>query len=186
MANKNISEEKLRETKQAYEVKEKNSAEKSEERVEENEDAVSVLQEQLEIQKDKYFRLMAEFDNFKKRTAVEYAKMIESANKALINDLVDIRETFERAFVSDAQTDINVFKDGIQLIYNKFDGILSKHGLESFGEIGDKFDPALHDAMMKQPNEQIPEEHISVIYERGYKLKNDILRHAKVVVSAGN
>jgi molecular chaperone GrpE len=130
--------------------------------------------------------LIAEFDNFKKWTAVEYAKMIENANKSLIDDVVEIRETFERAFVTDTQTDISAFKDGMQLIYNKFDGILAKHGLESFGEVGDKFDPALHDAMMKQPSEQIPEEHISTIYERGYKIKNNIIRHAKVVVSAGN
>jgi molecular chaperone GrpE len=169
-----------------YEQKQKDFSEKLEEQTEKEDDGANVLLEQIEAHKDKYIRLMAEFDNFKKRTAVEYAKLIENANKALISDLIEIRETFERAFISDTQTDANAFKDGMQLIYNKFNGILTKHGLEPFGGVGEKFDPALHDAMMKQPNAEIPEEHISTVFEKGYKLKNNIIRHAKVAVSAGN
>jgi len=178
----------LREKKQECENEQKDSSEKLEEqiRVEKKEDSANVLLEQIEVHKDKYIRLMAEFDNFKKRTAVEYAKVVENANRALISDLIEIRENFERAFISDAQTDANAFKDGMQLIYNKFDGILIKHGLESFGSVGEKFDPALHDAMMKQPDAEIPQEHISTVFEKGYKLKNNIIRHAKVAVSAGN
>jgi len=147
---------------------------------------VNPLQEQLDAQKDKYMRLMAEFDNFKKRTAVEFAKTAGNANKALIHDLIEIREAFGRALDSKAETDSNAFKDGVQLIFNKFDEVLTKHGLESFGEVGEKFDPALHDAMMKQPNAEIPEEHVSAIFEKGYKLKDGIIRHAKVAVSAGS
>ena len=147
---------------------------------------VNPLQEQLDIQKDKYVRLMAEFDNFKKRTAVEYAKMVESANKVLIADLIEVRETFERALSTNVATDADAFKNGVQMIYNKFDEILGKHGLESFGEVGEKFDPALHDAMMKQASADIASEHVLTIYQKGYKLKDNIIRHAKVVVSAGN
>jgi len=149
---------------------------------------VNPLQEQLDAQKDKYMRLMAEFDNFKKRTAVEFAKTAGSANKALIHDLIEIREAFERALdaKTESEANANAFKDGVQLIFNKFDAVLTKHGLESFGEVGEKFDPALHDAMMKQPNAEIPEEHVSAIFERGYKLKDGIIRHAKVAVSAGS
>lgn len=147
---------------------------------------VNPLQEQLDAQKDKYVRLMAEFDNFKKRTAVEFAKTAGNANKALIHDLIEIRETFERALDTKTETDANAFKEGVKLIFNKFDEVLTKHGLESFGAVGEKFDPALHDAMMKQPNAEIPEEHVSAIFERGYKLKDSIIRHAKVAVSAGS
>ena len=150
-----------------------------------NNDEISELAEQLAAQKDKYVRLMAEFDNFKKRTAAEYAKMIESANKAIVDDLIEVRETFERALTAEAQADLEAFREGVQLIYGKFDEVLTKHGLEAFGEVGEKFDPALHDAMMKQPSEDVEAEHIAVIFEKGYKLKNNIIRHAKVVVSAG-
>ncbi|MDR0305185.1 MAG: nucleotide exchange factor GrpE [Chitinispirillales bacterium] len=176
----------MRGKKQVYEDEQKDSSKKFEEQTQKKEDNANVLSEQIEAHKDKYIRLMAEFDNFKKRTAVEYAKMVESANKALISDLIEIRETFERAFISNSQTDANAFKDGMKLIYNKFDEILIKHGLEAFGNVGEKFDPALHDAMMKQRDAEIPEEYILTIFEKGYKLKNNIIRHAKVVVSAGN
>ena len=141
------------------------------------------LQGELALQKDKYVRLMAEFDNFKKRTAGEYAKMIEMANKNLVEDLIEIRETFQKAL--SAESDTSAFKDGVALIYTKFDEILAKHGLENFGEVGDDFDPSLHDAMMKQASGEIEEGKISQIFQKGYKLKNNIIRHAKVVISSG-
>lgn len=146
-------------------------------------DEVDLLQEQLNCQKDKYVRLMAEFDNFKKRTAGEYSKMIELANKNLVEDLIEVRETFEKALA--AEDDKSAFKEGIALIYSKFDEILAKHGLESFGEVGDDFDPSLHDAMMKQPSDEVEEGKIAVIFQKGYKLRNNIIRHAKVVISSG-
>ena len=141
------------------------------------------LQGELDLQKDKYVRLMAEFDNFKKRTAGEYAKMIEMANKNLMEDLIEIRETFQKALSSEADT--GAFKEGVALIYSKFDEILAKHGLENFGEIGDDFDPSLHDAMMKQTSNDVEEGKIAVIFQKGYKLKSNIIRHAKVVISSG-
>ena len=141
--------------------------------------------DELAVQKDKYIRLMAEFDNFKKRTASEYSKMVEQANKNLIHDLVEVREIFEKALDENTAQDSAAFKDGISLLYAKFNEILTKHGLESFGEVGDEFDPALHDAMMKQPSDTIEANKIAVIFQRGYKLKNNIIRHAKVVVSDG-
>lgn len=144
---------------------------------------INQLQGELALQKDKYVRLMAEFDNFKKRTAGEYSKMIEMANKNLVEDLIEVRETFEKALA--AENDSSAFKDGVALIYSKFDEILAKHGLESFGEVGDEFDPSLHDAMMKQASDEVEEGKISVIFQKGYKLRNNIIRHAKVVISSG-
>ncbi|MCL1947244.1 MAG: nucleotide exchange factor GrpE [Chitinivibrionia bacterium] len=143
------------------------------------------LVEELAAQKDKYIRLMAEFDNFKKRTASEHAKMVEQANKNLIDDLIEIREVFEKALNENTVQDGEAFKNGISLLYSKFDEILAKHGLETFGEAGDDFDPALHDAMMKQFSDTIEANKVALIYQKGYKLKNNIIRHAKVVVSDG-
>jgi molecular chaperone GrpE len=144
------------------------------------------LAEELAAQKDKYVRLMAEFDNYKKRTANEYAKTVELANKNLIDDLIEVREVFEKALDENSkQDDMAAFREGILLLSAKFNEILTKHGLEAFGEIGDDFDPALHDAMMKQPCDKTEVNKIMTIYQRGYKLKNNIIRHAKVIVSAG-
>jgi molecular chaperone GrpE len=158
------------------------SDKKTEEELAKNEEFAQMAEE-LAVQKDKYVRLMAEFDNFKKRTAGEYAKMSEQANKNLIDDLIEIRETLQKAL--SAEEGSGAFKEGVALIFSKFDEILAKHGLESFGETGDDFDPSLHDAMMKQASDEIEAGKIAVIFQKGYKLKNSIIRHAKVVISAG-
>ena len=73
----------------------------------------------------------------------------------------------------------------MKMIFKNFDENLTKHGLSSFGEVGDKFSPALHDAMMQQPNDEIEKDHIVQVFEKGYKLKDSIIRHAKVIVSQG-
>ena len=143
------------------------------------------MAEELAMQKDKYVRLMAEFDNFKKRTAAEYLKMVEQANKNLMDDLIEVSEVFQKALDPNIAQDGAAFKEGIGLLYVKYSEILVKHGLESFGEVDDEFDPALHDAMMKQPSDTIEAGKISTIFQRGYKLRSNIIRHAKVVVSDG-
>ncbi len=153
---------------------------------EEEIDPIAEAEAKVKDANDKYLRLMAEFDNFKKRTAAEYGKLIEGANKNLMNDLITVRESFERALNSDKENhDAEAFLEGMKMIFRNLDDNLTKHGLQIFGEVGDAFSPALHDAMMKQPSAEIPEDHIVTIFEKGYKLKDQIVRHAKVVVSAG-
>ena len=160
--------------------------EETEEEEAEELDPIEVAEAKAKEAGDKYLRLMAEFDNFKKRTAAEYGKMIESANKRMMDDLITVRESFERALATDEEThDAEAFLAGMKMIFKNFDENLTKHGLENFGEVGDKFDPSLHDAMMKQPNEEIAADHITQVFEKGYKLKDSIIRHAKVIVSDG-
>jgi len=132
---------------------------------------------------DKYLRLMAEFDNYKRRSAKEYERLIESANERLLKDIIEVRENFERAFKSNDQGE--KFVEGMKLNYAKLNSILEKHGLEVYAEAGHEFDPELHDALMRAPHESIPDSHISDVHERGYKLKGKIIKHAKVVVSSG-
>jgi molecular chaperone GrpE len=73
----------------------------------------------------------------------------------------------------------------MKLIFAKFDGVLAKSGLEPFGAPGELFDPQLHDALMKAPSDTIAEDHIAEVFEKGYRLKKRVIRHAKVVVSSG-
>lgn len=153
---------------------------------EEQEDIVETLKQEVTCQKDKYLRLMAEFDNYKRRTSKEYERLVESAHERVLIDLIEVREHFQRAFAMSNNThDMQSFYDGMKLLFTKFDDVLSRHGLSVFTEIGDEFDPELHDAMMKTPHPDIPEDHIAEIYEKGYKLKNRVIKHAKVIVSAG-
>jgi molecular chaperone GrpE len=139
---------------------------------------------QLNAANDKYLRLMAEFDNFKRRSYKEYEHMVEVANEKLMKDFIEVRENFERAFKSN--TEGKQFLDGMKLIFVKLNTVLQKHGLETYGEINQKFDPQLHDALMRMPHENIEEGQIVEVHERGYKLKGNIIKHAKVVVSSGN
>ena len=135
---------------------------------------------------DRYIRLMAEFDNYKKRTSREYERQVECANEKLMVEMIEVRENFERALKSgDTSTDYIALFEGMKLIFNKFDTVLTKNGLESFAATGDLFDPQLHEALMNMPNADIPAEHIADIYERGYKLKSKVVKHAKVIVSSG-
>jgi molecular chaperone GrpE len=149
-------------------------------------ETVEDLKAQITNWSDRYLRLMAEFDNYKKRSSREYQAMVDSANERLMTDLVEVRENFERAVKNGEQsTDYKTLFDGVKLIYNKFDTVLSKHGLETFGSAGDPFDPMVHDALMKTPHAQIPEDHVADIYERGYRLKGKVMKHARVIVSSG-
>ncbi len=157
-----------------------------EEQEEEQRDPVEVLKEELQEQKDKYLRLMAEFDNYKRRTSKEYERLVESANEHLMRDIIEVRENFERALsMTEENHDFTKFFEGMTLIFTKLDDNLKKNGLTVFTEVGDEFDPAIHDAMMKIPDSKISEDHIIEIYEKGYKLKDRVIKHAKVIVSAG-
>jgi molecular chaperone GrpE len=150
-------------------------------------DPVVVLEKTVQEQKDKYLRLMAEFDNYKRRTSREYDRMVEAANERLMLDLVEVRENFSRALqVADEKHEFKAFLDGMKLIFNKLEDQLRKNGLAIFTETGDAFNPELHDAMIKVPHPEIPEDHIVQVYERGYTLNNRVIKHAKVIVSAGS
>lgn len=185
-------EEKQKKESEGKEKKEDNKKKETDKKVEEEDlkeppiDTVDDLKEQLDSMNGRYLRLMAEFDNFKKRTIRDYERLVESANEKLILELVDVRENFERALKSgETNTNYQSFYDGIKLIFNKFNEVLSKNGLEPFAESGDLFDPQIHDALMKMPHETVPEEHVAEIYEKGYSLKGKVIKHAKVIVSSG-
>jgi len=147
---------------------------------------VDELQQRLALSEEKYLRLMAEFDNFKRRTAAEYTKMVDMANEKLITELIEVRENFGRALLSGAEAEQNkAFFDGMKMIYNKFEDILTKNGLESFSEPGDEFDPEIHDALMNAPHDQIEQGCIAQVFEKGYKLKGRVIKHGRVVISSG-
>jgi molecular chaperone GrpE len=149
-------------------------------------DSLEDLKQKLELQSDQYLRLMAEFDNFKKRVSREHERLIESANERLILELIEVRENLERAVNAGKKCDnAKALFDGMNLIFTKLNDVLVKNGLEPFGVTGDLFDPQLHDALMKIPNETVPEDHIVEIFEKGYTLKKHVIKHAKVVVSGG-
>ena len=144
------------------------------------------LETDLRTANERYLRLMAEFDNYKKRTSREYERMVESANEKLMLEMIGVRETFELAIKhGETGTDYSQLFEGVKLIFAKFDGVLNTNGLTPFAEVGDEFDPQIHDALLKVPHPDLPEDHITDIHEKGYRLKDRVIKHARVIVSAG-
>ncbi len=148
--------------------------------------AEEVLKQQLAESNDRFVRLMAEFENFRRRNAKEQLELIETANGKLLEKLSEVQDNFERAFASENKAkDLEAFEKGMQMIYNQFAKVLTDAGLEQIDPTGKEFDPNLHEALMQQPSESIPEGHVVTVFQKGYKLKNKILKTAKVIVSSG-
>jgi molecular chaperone GrpE len=142
------------------------------------------LKADLADQKDKYLRLMAEFENFKRRTAKERVDLIQTAGKDVIVSLLDVMDDCDRAEKQLSGTDdIAVQKEGIQLVFNKIRATLHGKGLKAMESIDQPFDVELHEAITEVP---VPEEAKKgkVIDEvtKGYFLNDKIIRFAKVVV----
>lgn len=153
--------------------------------VEELRTALSQAEAREKDIQDKHLRLHAEFDNYRRRSAKEHLEVIETANGKLLSKLSEVLDNFDRAFASENKTNAEAFEKGISLIYEQFRKTLADAGLEVLDPVGQEFDPTCQEAFMKQPSETIPENHIVTVFQKGYKLKNKILKTAKVIVSAG-
>ena len=150
------------------------------------EDPTAALKAALADANDRNLRLMAEFDNYRRRTAKEQLELIETANGKLLEKLSEVQDNFERAFASENKAqDLEAFEKGMQMIYNQFAKILTDAGLEQIDPTGAEFDPNMHEALMQQPSETVSEGHVVTVFQKGYKLKNKILKTAKVIVSSG-
>lgn len=152
---------------------------------------IASLNEELEAAKDKAVRLVAEFDNFRKRSAREYADMLDSAQGKAFSALYPVVDNLERAFQDApaegdwAPADPAGFAKGIRLVLGQIRKALSDAGLEEIDSLGKPFDPNLHDALTQMPHPEIPENHVAAIHARGWRKGERILRHAQVIVSSG-
>lgn len=150
----------------------------------EEEPALEKLNQELKEAKDKYLRLAAEFDNYKRRNAKERIELMQTAGRDVISELLDVLDDFDRAqkqFESDE--DIDHVKEGTILIFNKLRNKLQSRGLKPMESIGKDFDADLHEAITEIPaasEEQKGKVMDEVI--KGYYLNDKIIRHAKVVV----
>ena len=134
--------------------------------------------------KDKYLRLFAEFDNYKKRTARERLDLIRTASEDLVSRLLPVLDDFDRAKkTADDPATEETFSEGVSLVYNKLHQILESKGLKAMDTSETEFDPELHEAITKipAPNESMKNKIIDHI-EKGYYLNDKIIRHAKVVI----
>jgi len=131
---------------------------------------------------DKYMRLYAEFDNFKKRTLKERIELIKTAGSEVIYSLLPVLDDFNRA-IKQMEATNDPMTEGVKLIYQKLMTILENKGLKAMKSIGEEFNPELHDAITETavPDESMKGKVVDDI-ETGYYLNDKIIRHAKVVV----
>ncbi|MCZ2100888.1 MAG: nucleotide exchange factor GrpE [Chitinophagales bacterium] len=143
---------------------------------------INKLKEELDEAKDKYLRLFAEFDNYKKRNTRERFELIKTAAQETMSALLPVLDDFERAKKS-AEAGSESFSEGVQLVYNKLYTTLHNLGLKVMDTDGVEFDLEFHDAItdIPAPTEDMKGKIIDTI-ERGYLLNDKIIRHAKVVV----
>lgn len=149
-----------------------------------NEDEVEKLNEELKEQKDKYLRLLADFENFKRRTAKERIELIQTAGKDVIVSLLDVLDDIDRAEKQMKTTDdIDQIKQGIQLVFNKIRGTLQAKGLKPMESVQTDFDVEKHEAITEVPSpaKDMKGKVIDEV-QKGYYLNDKIIRFAKVVV----
>jgi len=142
------------------------------------------LRIELQEQKDKFIRLYAEFDNFKRRNAKERIELIQTAGKEVIQSMLEVLDDCDRAEKQlQKSEDINQIKEGIQLVFNKLRNNLQIRGLKEMKSIGEVFNPDIHEAITEIPV-QDPSAVGKVVdeLEKGYSLNDKIIRFSKVVV----
>ncbi|MDH5602936.1 MAG: nucleotide exchange factor GrpE [Cyclobacteriaceae bacterium] len=151
-------------------------------------DEVQKLKDELAELKDKYIRLYSEFDNFKRRTAKERLDIINTAHSDLMEALIPVLDDFDRGqkSIDEKNTDLKVFKEGFDLIFDKFRKILTQKGLKEMEcDEGSEFDAELHEAISQMPVEKKKlKGKVVAVVEKGYLMEKKVIRFAKVVVGS--
>lgn len=141
-------------------------------------------QAELNEIRDKYLRLVAEFDNFKKRNAKERIELMQTANKEVILALLDVVDDMDRATKQlETATDVTAIKDGVMLVFNKLKSTLQSKGLKPMESLHKEFDADLHEAITEipAPSDDLKGKVIDDL-QKGYYLNDKLIRHARVVV----
>jgi molecular chaperone GrpE len=143
-----------------------------------------LIKQELSIANDRYLRLYAEFDNFRRRTAKEREEARKTEGKDVIVALLPVLDDFDRAIKSmDNLTDVAAVKEGVALIQNKLKNVLSQKGLKEMQSIGTAFDPEIHEAItnIPAPSDELKGKVVDEM-EKGYYLNDKVARFAKVIV----
>tara|TARA_Y100001935_G_scaffold254730_1_gene264767 strand:+ start:1206 stop:1733 length:528 start_codon:yes stop_codon:yes gene_type:complete len=171
-------------------VKKNNKNTKSQTKKNSNKKIIEDLKKQInteiekqEIQFDKYKRLLAEFDNYKRRTIKEKARISDRTIIEFAKEIITVVDDFDRTFESLTEnSESKSLIKGIELIHDKILKILSDNGVESFDSLDQKFDPEIHEAISSQKDSKKEDGTILNEYLKGYKFNDNVIRHSKVIV----
>ena len=135
--------------------------------------------------RDKYLRLQAEWDNFRKRTAEQAADMRTRAAERLMGDVLPVLDDFERAITHAEGNGESGLLEGVKAIDAKLNEVFAKHGLEVIDPAGKAFDAFEHQAVSTVEDANVPDETVAQVYQKGYRLGKKVLRPAVVAISTG-
>ena len=169
---------------QNAEVESQNAEEEQPAKEETPEDKIAALQAELEKSQKEYHFLMAEFDNYRKRTVKEKAELIKNGGEKAMLGLLPVIDDFERAIDAiDKSSDVEGLKEGVDLIYNKFMKYLESQQVKPMESTGTDFDADIYEAVttFPAPDESMKGKVIDTV-QKGYTINEKVLRHAKVVV----
>lgn len=184
IVNEDIKEEVTQEEKAQEETSNEESEETDEKEVKVEVKIELTPEQKLNEANDKYLRLSAEFDNYRRRTLKERADLLKTASEKVIVETFTIMDDFERALSSiNEENDIDTIKNGVELILNKFQDFYKKQGVSVIENEDNNFDTDIHEAITKfpAPDESLKGKVIDTI-QKGYKLNDKVVRYAKVVV----
>ena len=139
------------------------------------------LTKELDEQKDKYMRLAAEYDNFRKRSAKERLDISATTIGNTVSEILPVFDNFERAL--NAETTDEKYKSGVEMIFNQFGEALKKLGVEIIDPLGETFDPNIANAVNQIEDDNLGENEVAEVFQKGYKIGDKIIRYAMVVVA---
>lgn len=142
---------------------------------------VKALEDAAAADKDKYLRLLAEYDNFRKRSVKERLDASADATAKAALEVISVIDNFERAMAAECSDE--GYKKGVEMIYGQFTEVIKKLGVEEIDALGKEFDPNLHNAVSQVEDENFGENTVSQVYQKGYKLGDKVIRCAMVVVA---
>lgn len=142
---------------------------------------VKALEDAAAADKDKYLRLLAEYDNFRKRSVKERLDASADATAKAALEVISVIDNFERAMAAECSDE--GYKKGVEMIYGQFTEVIKKLGVEEIEALGKEFDPNFHNAVSQVEDENFGENIVSQVYQKGYRLGDKVIRCAMVVVA---
>lgn len=181
---KDLKKEEFKEQEEAVETEETEAEETETEETaeaEETETEAPEKNEEEEALNVQYMRLMADFQNYRKRVEKEKSDIYAYANEKIVSQLLDVIDNFERAL--DVETADEGFAEGMKLIFKQFMDVLEKSGLEEISALGEDFDPNFHNAIMMEDNPEFESGKVTFVMQKGYILNKKVIRPSMVKVN---
>lgn len=160
------------------EIPENPEIEQAEELLQESEQQVK---EEINVLQDRFLRLAADFENFKKRAEKDRQLSVRFANESLLRDLLPVIDHLEQALIAANPSDMIVV--GVKMVLKQFEEVLGRHGVKSFSALGLPFDPIKHEAVEERIDASVPAGQVISEHQKGYFLQDRLVRPARVVVS---